>query len=225
MGWKLDRFAEMHTMDNVLEIDYKHLLGKNHELKGNWSKQIFGDDAPIVLELGCGKGEYTVGQARMHPDKNFIGIDIKGARMWVGAKLAEEEGLSNVRFLRTRVDFITSLFGKDEVSEIWITFADPQPQKNRARKRLTAPMFLDRYAQLLKPEATINLKTDSDFLYEFTKETIEQRGHEIILDTNDLYAEMDRMPEELREALNIRTYYESMWLEEGLTIKFLQFKL
>lgn len=212
-------------MDNVLEIDYKHLLGKNHELKGNWSKQIFGDDAPIVLELGCGKGEYTVGQARMHPDKNFIGIDIKGARMWVGAKLAEEEGLSNVRFLRTRVDFITSLFGKDEVSEIWITFADPQPQKNRARKRLTAPMFLDRYAQLLKPEATINLKTDSDFLYEFTKETIEQRGHEIILDTNDLYAEMDRMPEELREALNIRTYYESMWLEEGLTIKFLQFKL
>lgn len=224
MGWKLDRFAEIKLMNNVIEVPFDEVLRKNHALKGNWNKEIFKNSNPITVELGCGKGEYTIGQAKKYPERNFIGLDIKGARMWVGAKNAIQEGLSNVRFLRTRIDFVTSFFAKNEVDEIWITFPDPQPQKNRERKRLTAPLFLNRYKEFLRPGGTINLKTDSDFFYHYTAEKIHELGCEIIENSANVHNEMASFLPELQELLKITTYYESIWLEEGKKIKFVKFR-
>lgn len=217
---KLKRFGEMETFDNVFQPELGDIK-MDSELKGKWS-EYFGNDNPIVLELGCGKGEYTVGMARKYPNKNFIGIDIKGARIWRGAKTAIEEGLNNVAFLRTKVDFIERFFDNNEVSEIWLTFSDPQPK--RPRKRLTSPLFIGRYKNVLKPNSTINLKCDSDLLYEYTLEQIEENNYPVEENSNDVYGElMLRAGQDLQELMNIRTFYEQRWINEGKTIKYCRF--
>lgn len=214
---KLERFAECKTFTNLFEYSYERIQEEGFPLKGRW-RDFFRNDNPIVLELGCGKGEYTVGLAKAHPEINCIGIDIKGARMWVGLKQGIAEGLKNVAFVRTRIELIEHFFAEDEVDEIWITFPDPQILK--ARKRLTAPIYLERYKTFLKKGGCINLKTDSDLLYEFTQEVIQSSGYSVIYDYSDLYANDDDL-----EVKNICTYYEQMWLKQGLTIKYLKFSL
>ena len=174
----------------------------------------------IHLELGCGKGEYTIGLARTNPDKNYIGMDVKGARLWRGLKTASEESISNVAFIRSRIELIENYFGDNEVSEIWITFPDPQPRQARERKRLTSPKFLEIYRKFLTKDGIIHLKTDSDLLYDFTCEMIENEKHTPLFSTNDLYATTQQM-----EVKNIRTFYEQRWLNEGLTIKYIAFRL
>ena len=165
---KLKKFAENKTFRCLVQPEFDEIFGKDHPLKGRWHADFFRNDRPIVLELGCGKGEYTVALAADDPARNYIGVDIKGARMWRGAKTATEQGMDNVGFLRTRIEFITSFFAPGEVSELWITFPDPQLKTRRAKKRLTAPPFLACYAQLLAPGGWINLKTDSQHLYRYT---------------------------------------------------------
>ena len=220
---KLKRFAEIETFDNVIQPSMEEVL-TGFSLKGNWHKEHFKNDNPIVLELGCGKGEYTVGMAKMFPDKNFIGVDIKGSRMWKGAKTSIEQGIKNTAFLRSKVDFIEKLFGEDEVSEIWLTFSDPQPK--RPRKRLTSPLFIARYLQLLKPNGTINLKCDSDLLFEYTLEQIEEHKYAKQEETWDVYNEfVKRTDQTTKNLMNIRTFYEQKWLEEGKTIKYCRFTI
>jgi tRNA (guanine-N7-)-methyltransferase len=215
---KLSKFAEIETFPNVLQPTFEEVFKKNYELKGDWNKTFFKNSKPITLELGCGKGEYTIGMARMFPERNFIGIDIKGARIWKGAKKALQDELSNVAFLRTRIDFITSFFTTDEVDEIWITFPDPQLKKDL--KKLTSSRFLNRYCQFLKPVGTINLKTDSRELYDYTCSIISHNKLQIISKTDNLYESHLN-----NEILSIRTFYESMWLEEGYKIHYIQFRL
>ena len=218
---KLKRFAEIETFPNVIQPNMEEVM-EGFSLKGNWHNNHFRNENPIVLELGCGKGEYTVGMARMFPEKNFIGVDIKGSRMWKGAKTSIEEGINNTAFLRSKVDFIEKLFGKNEVSEIWLTFSDPQPKK--PRKRLTSPLFINRYKQILKPEGTINLKCDSDLLFEYTIEQIEENNYNKHEETWDVYNEfVNRTDTVTRELMNIRTFYEQKWLGEGKTIKYCRF--
>lgn len=202
------KFQEYDAFPNTLDF--------NSDTKGRWS-EIFGNSNPLVLELACGKGDYAVGMAKMFPDKNFIGIDIKGNRLWKGAKTALEENLHNVRFLRIQIDFIEKHFAPGEVSEIWITFPDPQPQK--PRKRLSSSKFLNLYRNIAAAETTINLKCDSDLFYESTLETVEEEKLNILSNIPDIYA---HNPEPLME---IKTFYEKMWLKEGRTIKYLKFKL
>jgi tRNA (guanine-N7-)-methyltransferase len=193
---------------------------KDHPIKGKWNSDFFKNDNPIVLELGCGKGEYTVNLAKMYPGKNFIGVDIKGARLWKGAKEATELKMPNVAFLRTRIENIVSFFNQNEVSEIWITFPDPQPRPAKARKRLSSSRFLTYYQQFAKPNAIIHLKTDSQGLHEYTKALVEQNKLKIQVCTNDLYNSgiVDSI-------LSIRTFYESMFLEQGKPITYLRFEL
>jgi len=222
---KLQRFAQNLEFPHVVQAGYEDVFGKDHALKGNWNRDFFKNDNPIVLELGCGKGEYTVGLASRFPERNFIGVDIKGSRIWYGAKAVEEKGMTNAGFLRTRIDFIASFFAENEISEIWITFPDPQPQKNRKRKRLTGPMFTDRYQTFLKPEGTVNLKTDSEFFMDFTLEQIEENQWETIELTRDLYGKDEELLPETRELLNIRTHYESIWLAQGLNIHYVKYRL
>ena len=228
---KLKKFAKVKDMDHVLEPPFSEVLNKDFRLKGKW-KEEFGNDNPIVLELACGKGEYSVGMGERFPEKNFIGIDIKGARMFSGAAEVEEKGLTNVRFLRTKIDMITSFFAQDEVEEIWILFADPQLR--RARKRLTSWLFLERYIQLLKPGGTLHLKSDSDDLYSYTKEEsipeFNQKNEHFKwrqdFDTDRLYEEeINAFDGRMKEVLNIRTFYEQMWLEQGKSIKYLKYTL
>jgi tRNA (guanine-N7-)-methyltransferase len=207
---KLQRFAEYDA--------FPHCFDHNCELKGKWSSEYFKNDKPIVLELACGKGDYAIGLAKMHPEKNYIGIDIKGARLWKGAKRVEEESIENVAFLRIQIDHILEHFDKNEISEIWITFPDPQP--NKERKRLTGPMFLERYKEILTPDATINLKCDSELMYEFTLETIENEGLVLHTHNDDIYA-WDECPKEME----IKTFYEKIWLKEGRKIKYIKFSL
>lgn len=212
------KFAEVRTFPNVLQPAFEEVFKKDHKLKGNWKKEFFQNSKPIILELGCGKGEYTTGMAKIFPERNFIGIDIKGARIWKGAKRALQENLPNVAFLRTRIDFITSFFTEDEVDEIWITFPDPQLKKDL--KKLTSSRFLNRYSQFLKSDGTINLKTDSRELYDYTCLIISYNKLQVISKTDDLY--QSHLNDEI---LSIRTFYESMWLDEGLKIHYIQFKL
>lgn len=228
---KLLRFADTKVFENVSEPAMADFFDKKtgepfkHKLAGNWRINIFKNDNPIVLELGCGKGEYSVGMAKAFPNKNFIGVDIKGNRIWFGAKEALDMGMENVHFLRTRIDFITAFFEKDEVDEIWITFPDPQEKENRARKRLIGKMFIDRYKQFLKPEGVIHLKTDSAFLYEFTQGEIKEYGYKNLLSTNDLYAEVfDQFDETMQSILNIKTYYEELFTARGHVITYSRFK-
>ena len=216
---KLAKFEEMKGFDNVYQADYNKVLNKDFYLKGKWHQEVFNNNNPIVLELGCGKGEYTVGLAERYPDKNFIGVDIKGARIYKGAKAALEKGLQNVRFIRTRIDFILSFFASDEVSEIWLTFPDPQPKKYK--KRLSSSMFLNRYAQFLKSNAQIHLKTDNRLLYEYTKALAEVNKFEIIYACADVYAN-NKLPEEV---LSIQTFYEKQFLAENKNIHYLNFIL
>lgn len=215
---KLKHFEEMKTFKHVFEGFAVNLLKADYQMKGRWDSDFFKNGNPIVLELGCGKGEYTVGLARKYPNKNFIGIDIKGARMWRGAKTAEIEGLKNVAFYRGTIEFINRVFAENEISEIWITF--PDPQKKRYKKRLTSARFLEMYKKILKPEAFVNLKTDSKLLYFFTSELLKLNKLEVEVSTNDLYRS-DFMSDEL----SIKTFYEKKYLEINDTITYLRFKL
>jgi tRNA (guanine-N7-)-methyltransferase len=212
---KQAKFAEMATCTNVFQYTFDALKEKGFPLKGKWHT-YFDNPHPIVLELGCGKGEYAVGLARRYPEKNFIGVDVKGARMWAGATQALKEGLSNVAFLRTRIELLRHFFAQDEVSEIWITFPDPQMKKTN--KRLTSVRFMEEYGRLLKDGGIIHLKTDSKFLYEYTRAMIKENRLTTLLDTGDLYRSG---PDE--EALKIHTFYEEQWLSRGLSIKYLRF--
>lgn len=222
---KLKRFAQVAEFTNVIEPTWDEALNQEFHLKGKWHSEHFKNSNPIVLELACGGGEYTVGLAEMYSEKNFIGIDIKGNRIWKGAKKSIENHLHNVCFLRTRIDFITSFFASNEVDEIWITFPDPQPQSPRQKKRLTHPIFLNRYRQFLKPDGRIRLKTDSTFLYEFTKEIIDQEKLKTFVDSNNIYEELipQNLNSSIAKELSIQTHYEKMWLSEGKKINYLEF--
>jgi tRNA (guanine-N7-)-methyltransferase len=215
---KLDRFAEMKTYGNVFEPDYKAYVNHDHPLKGNWNRDYFNNDRPIVLELGCGKGEYTVGLAQHFPWVNFVGIDIKGARMWRGAKQAIEENLANVAFLRIRIETIASYFSQGEVSEMWITFPDPQEKERRKRKRLTSSRFLSVYRKFLKPGGIIFLKTDNQPLYEYTSRLLSENKLPVLAATSDLYQSQFR---EL--SYGIQTYYEKSFLAQDKSICFIKF--
>ncbi|MDD4576234.1 MAG: tRNA (guanosine(46)-N7)-methyltransferase TrmB [Bacteroidales bacterium] len=217
---KLQRFEENLSFPNLFQPRYEDLLKNPFSLKSNWRTDYFKNDHPIVLELACGKGEYTVGLAKRHPDVNFIGIDRQGARVWRGCKISNDENLTNVAFLRTQIQYIDLLFAKDEVDEIWITFPDPQPKKSKKTKRLTSQNMLERYAKVLKPEGIMHLKTDSIFFADFTLEVIEENKHTLQFCTRDLYQEYPDI-----EVAGIQTFYEQMWLSQGLKIHYLKFQL
>ncbi len=217
---KLRRFAVMKDFANTFEP----VIGEPFALKGNWHRDYFKNDNPIVLELGCGKGEYSVGLGGFFPDKNFIGVDIKGARMYVGAKEALERELNNVAFLRTKIDFITDYFAENEVSEIWLTFSDPQPKK--VNKRLSSKPFIERYRKILKPGGIVHLKTDSDVLFEFTEEEIRETPYECLELTWDLYGELpEKLDPTTREILHIKTHYETLFTQRGSIIKYCKFRI
>ena len=218
---KLKRFKENISFKNLFQPKLS-FDSKSHELKENWQTE-FCNKNPIILELGCGRGEYTTGLAKLFPNQNFIGIDIKGARLWKGAKTATENKLINVRFLRTKVDFIEKFFGPEEVDEIWLTFSDPQPKK--PRKRLTSPLFINRYKTFLKKNGIIHLKTDSDLLYEYTLEQIKEQNFTIIKNINDIYSSKSKLENKLMDLLHIKTFYEEKWLKESIKIKYISFRL
>ena len=223
---KLERFAENATFAHLLQPPHEDLKQERFALKGKWNAEFFHREAPLVLELGCGKGDYTTGLAQLRPDRNYIGVDIKGARIWRGAKTVQELGLKNAGFLRAHVDNITYCFAPREVSEIWLTFSDPHPARSRARKRLTSPLFLDRYRQMLKPDGIIHLKTDSALLYEYTLEQVRSQGLPLQESSADVYGELvPRLSPEEQAVLNIRTFYEQMWLGEGRRIHYVRFIL
>lgn len=215
---KLFRFAEMETFDHVIQASFDEVFQKDYKLKGNWNKDFFKNQNPLVLELGCGKGEYTVGLAKLNTGANYIGIDIKGARMWRGARIAKDDNMQNVAFVRTRIDLINSFFAPEEVSEIWITFPDPQPKKSH--KRLTSSRFLGYYQKFVKNDGIINLKTDSAELYAYTKEVIAINKLEVLADTDNLY-----QSSLVDDVLSIRTFYEQQFLGKGKPITYLRFKL
>ena len=216
------KFADMETYENVFQYPYSVMEHVPFEMKGYWHEQYFHNDHPIVLELGCGKGEYTIGLAQQYPDVNFIGVDIKGARMWTGATQALNEGLKNVAFLRTNIEIIDRFFAPDEVQEIWLTFSDPQ-MKN-PRKRLTSTWFLERYRHFLVDGGIIHLKTDSNFLFTYTTCLMEHNQLPLLEKTDDLYhtSQLSTLTSQL---LSIQTYYESMWIARGLNIKYMKFRL
>jgi tRNA (guanine-N7-)-methyltransferase len=221
MPSKVEKFAEFDTFNNCFTLFYEN-LNAGFPLKGKWNKNYFKNIQPIVLELGCGKGEYTIGLAGEHLDKNYIGVDVKGNRIWTGAKQALEKNLTNVGFLRTRIDFIDYCFEENEVDEIWITFPDPQPQSTRKRSRLTNPLFLNRYKKFLKKSGVLHLKTDSTSFYEYTLEVIEENKLPLIWHTNNLY---QNCPADRLELVNIKTHYEKLFTEKGEDIKYICFKL
>ena len=219
---KLAKFADMETFKNVFQAPFSIVSQIPFAMKGHWGEQYFKNANPIVLELGCGKGEYTVGLARLFPDINFIGVDIKGARMWTGAKQALEEGLKNVAFLRTNIEIIDRFFAESEVQEIWLTFSDPQ-MKN-AHKRLTSTFFLNRYRKFLVDSGIVHLKTDSNFLFTYTTCMVKENKLPVVFSTEDLY-HTEGLDEETHKILSIQTYYESMWIERGLNIRYMKFLL
>lgn len=218
---KLFKFTEITKMQHVHEPTVEMVSKNEIDYKGKWNSTLFKNDLPLVLELGCGKGEYTVGMARKFPNKNFIGVDIKGNRIYVGAKQAEEETLENVIFLRTKVEFIDRFFNQDEVSEIWLTFSDPQPKK--PNKRLTSIDFIERYRKILKPGGIIHLKTDNDLLFDSTEREIKEQGYTCLFSTWDLYGELDRLSKDEQEILQFKTHYEELFTKRGAQIKYCKF--
>lgn len=216
---KLQQYAEVNTFSNVVQPSYEEIK-KGHELKGNWAKDHFNNGHPIVLELGCGKGEYTIDLAEKFPKKNFIGVDRKGARIWAGSKYALENELDNVAFLRIDIRFLHLLFASDEVDEIWITFPDPHPKKPHAKRRLTHPNFLKIYEQVMKQEGYVHLKTDNLALHQYTVEVLNELKLSVIDITQDLYGTA-----ESNEASSVQTFYEKKFLGAGLPITYLKFKL
>ncbi len=215
---KTERYEDILSLPNVTDLHH-YRIGDHASVRGNWSK-LFGNDRPITLELACGKGDYCLGLGARYPDRNFLGLDIKGDRLWKGAVQALEEGLGNVRFMRTRIDHITNYFAPGEISEIWITFPDPYPKKSKKRKRLTHPVFLRRYASILKPDGLIHLKTDSDEFFDFTLRVTEILGLPVKQQIPDLYR-LENIPGNL----DIQTYYEKQHLSGGRTIKYIAFGL
>ena len=239
---KLKKFAEMAQMQCVFQCGARDILPNPRDprgadvpsdnpalaMKGEWRNRFFHNDHPLLLELGCGHGDYTVGLARVYPDTNYIGVDIKGARMWQGAKQATAEGLTNVAFLRTNIELLPNFFASDEVDGLWITFPDPQMKK--ATKRLTSTYFMERYRQLLRDNATIHLKTDSPFLYTYTREMIRLNNLPLLCDTADLYGNQqsaisNQQSAIFEDARRLQTHYEHQWLDRGLTIKYLVWQL
>ena len=216
---KLYKFKENETFKCLIQPETDDVLRQDHPLKGNWGKEIFCNDNPIILELGCGKGEYNIALAEKFPQNNYIGVDIKGARLWKGAKYATENKLPNVAFIRTRIEFIDSFFAENEVSEIWLTFSDPQPHK--PRKRLSSHIFLERYSKFLKPDGIMHLKTDSQLLYESTLEVIKEGNHRLIEADNDIY-NSGRVADEIT---SVRTFYEKQFLAEGKPITYASWRL
>ncbi|WP_272957899.1 tRNA (guanosine(46)-N7)-methyltransferase TrmB [Zunongwangia profunda] len=218
---KLKRFKENETFSNVIQPTREMLTEADFQYKGKWNADFFKNDQPIILELGCGKGEYSVGLAQAFPEKNFIGIDIKGARFWRGAKTALEEGLDNVGFLRTQIELIDYAFAENEVSEIWITFPDPQIKYKRTKHRLTNTGFLQKYKKILKPDGVVNLKTDSEFMHGYTLGLLHGAGHEVIYANHHVYKN-EGAP---KEVTRIQTFYEKQYLEKGKPITYIKFRI
>lgn len=218
---KLKRFKENDTFSNVYQPSRDILINEIFDIKGKWREKVFKNNHPIVLELGCGKGEYTVGLAERYPDKNFIGIDIKGARFWRGAKTAIEGEINNAAFLRIQIELVDHAFATDEVDEIWITFPDPQIKYKRTKHRMTNQVFLNRYKKILKKDGVIHLKTDSEFMHGYTLGLLHGLGHEVLYANHDIYKN-EGCPEEVTE---IQTFYEKGYLEENKAITYLRFKL
>jgi len=215
---KLKKFQEMETFKHVVQVPYKILKQNDFYLKGKWAEEFFKNENPIILELGCGKGEYTVALAELNPGFNYIGVDIKGARLFTGAKQAIQKDLTNVAFLRTNIEIITQFFAENEISEIWLTFPDPQMKKTR--KRLTSTTFLNKYKHFLRKGGIIHLKTDSNFQYTYIHALVQMNKFEVLAKTDNLYES-----ELLTETLQIKTFYEKQWLSRGITIKYISFKL
>jgi tRNA (guanine-N7-)-methyltransferase len=218
---KLKRFRENETFSNVVQPTREEVVEGHFPYKGNWSRDFFKNNKPIVLELGCGKGEYSVSLAREYPAKNFLGIDIKGARFWRGAKTALEEGLENVGFLRSQIELVDHLFGENEVDEIWITFPDPQIKYKRTKHRMTNSEFLQKYKRILKPHGVVNLKTDSEFMHGYTLGLLHGEGHEILHANHDVYKN-EYSP---KEVVGIQTFYEKQYLEQEKPITYIQFRI
>ena len=218
---KLKRFKENETFQNVFQPTREEVVSNQFPLKGKWNSDFFKNDNPIVLELGCGKGEYSVGLAERSPNKNFIGIDIKGARFWRGAKIAVENGLHNVAFLRTQIELIEHCFAQNEVSEIWITFPDPQIKYKRTKHRMTNATFLENYKKILQPNGLMHLKTDSEFMHGYTLGLLHGAGHEVLYANHNIYKN-EGAPAEVTE---IQTFYESQYLEVNKPITYIQFKI
>ena len=217
---KLKHFEEMKSFERLFQPSFEEITGKDYYLKSKWTDKVFQNDHPVILELGCGKGEYTINLARKIPGSNFIGVDIKGARMWKGSKISHEGNIMNAAFLRTRIEFINSFFGEDEVSEIWITFPDPQLKDRRKKKRLTSAPFLKKYQEFLSDGGIIHLKTDNEILFQYTLDMIRFNGFEVLCSTSNLYASGFA-----DEILNIKTHYENLYLAEGANIYYLKFRL
>ncbi len=221
---KLKHFADMKTMDFVFEPDMETIKQGNFQLKGKWHSDFFKNEHPIIVELGCGKGEYSVDLGKKYPENNYIGIDIKGARIWYGADDVRKNDLPNIAFVRTKVDFLTEIFDENEIDEIWLTFSDPQ--KEKPRKRLTAELFIERYRKVLKPGGIIHLKTDSDILFEFTLEEIEKHNYNLLQHSWDVYGDLiSQVSEEEQAVLNIKTNYERIFSEKGFKIKYCRFQI
>ena len=218
---KLKRFSENETFTNVFQPTREEVVGNEFPLRGKWNSEFFKNDNPIVLELGCGKGEYSVGLAERFPNKNFIGIDIKGARFWRGAKTAVESGMNNVAFVRTQIELINHIFAENEVSEIWITFPDPQIKYKRTKHRMTNAEFLERYKKILKPSGLMHLKTDSEFMHGYTLGLLHGLGHEVIYANHNIYKN-EGAP---AEVTGIQTFYESQYLEVNKPITYIKFRI
>lgn len=218
---KLKRFKENERFENVIQPEREEVLEGNYDLRGKWSTEFFKNKHPLILELGCGKGEYTVELAKRHPEFNFLGIDIKGARFWRGAKTAIEEDIPNAKFLRAQIELVDLLFAPNEVAEIWITFPDPQIKFQRTKHRMTNPDFLKKYHKILQPDGIIHLKTDSEFMHGYTLGLIEGSNHELLYAHHDIYSNMET-PKELVE---IQTFYEKQYLEKNKAITYTKFRL
>ncbi len=218
---KLKRFNENKTFANVFEPTRDELVNQVYKYKGNWNTKFFNNDHPLVLELGCGKGEYTIALAQKYPNRNFIGIDIKGARFWRGAKTAVEENIPNVAFIRTQVELVEYIFAENEVDEIWITFPDPQIKYKRTKHRMTNTNFLQRYKNILNPDGVVNLKTDSEFMHGYTLGLLHGEGHEVLYANHDVYKQ-EGSPEEVT---SIQTFYEKQYLEQNKPITYIRFKI